>query len=94
MNLNILLVNKKKNKNKNNCSFLVMVCFSCERRLAAHGVGCPTVCLNLHWRKRRGGKGGARAPHFQKRGGGAKLVCAPPLLDRANVLISLFYNLL
>ena len=42
-------------------------------------------------RRRRGGRG-ARAPppHFQKWGGGAQVGLCPPLLGRANVLISLF----
>ena len=42
-----------------------------------------------------GGTGGHVPPHFQKWGGGHKWVCAPPpLLGRANVLISLFAHIL
>ena len=40
-----------------------------------------------------GGAGGARAPPLSKVGG-HKWVCAPPLLGRANVLISLFAHIL
>ena len=42
-----------------------------------------------------GGQGGHVPPQFQKWGGGHKWVCAPPpLLGRANVLISLFAHIL
>ena len=46
-------------------------------------------------RRRRGGRGHV-PPHFQKWGGGGGTsgLCPPPLLDRANVLISLFAHIL
>ena len=47
----------------------------------------------MQGRRRRGGRGGTCLPTF-KSGGGHKWVCAPPLLGRANVLISLFAHIL
>ena len=41
-------------------------------------------------RRRGGGQGGHEPPPFKSGGGGHKWVCAPPLLGRANVLISIF----
>ena len=43
--------------------------------------------------RRRRGAAGARAPGLSKVGG-HKWVCAPPLLDRRSVLISLFAHIL
>ena len=41
-----------------------------------------------------GGRGHEPPPPTFKSGGGHKWVCAPPLLGRANVLISLFAHIL